>query len=282
MIIDSHTHTFPDSIAGKVIPSLQAKAQSRAYTDGTDGALINSAENSGVNYCVQLPVMTNVSQVVKLNDLALKKNETYKQTGLFSLGGMHPNFENYASELKRIADSGITGIKLHPAYQNTDLADIKYLRIIDKASELSLAIVIHAGLDIGIMHRNFAPVAQIQTVLNEINPDKFILAHMGGWKDWDTVEKELCGENVFFDTSFSLGSYVPPEGCKLPEEKTKMLSKEQFERMVKKHGADKILFGSDSPWSDQKKEIERINACSFSNEEKEQIFFKNAKGLFGI
>ena len=255
MIIDSHTHTFPDSIAPKVIPSLQAKAESRAYTDGTDSALKKSAEISGIDFCIQLPVMTNVTQVVKLNDIALKKNEKYTQTGLFSLGGMHPDFEDYAAELKRIADAGITGIKLHPAYQNTDLDDIRFLRIIEKACENSLAVVIHAGLDIGIMHHNFSSVSQIETVLREINPDKFILAHMGGWKDWNTVEKELCSENVFFDTSFSLGSYIPPEGYSLPEEKTKMLSKEQFERMVKKHGANKILFGSDSPWSDQKRRL---------------------------
>ena len=281
-IIDAHTHTFPDAIAPKVIPHLQAKAQSVAFTDGTDAALQRSMEQAGICTCIQLPVMTNAAQVVKLNDLAAAKNERFESTGLFSLGGMHPDFENPEKELKRIAANGITGIKLHPAYQGMDLDDVRYVRIIDKACELSLAIVIHAGWDIGIMHHNFASVAHIQNVLRQIAPEKFVLAHMGGWKDWDEVEHALCGENVYFDTSFSLGAYEPPQGITLPKEKTAMLSREQFQRMVLKHGAEKILFGSDSPWSDQQRAVQQISSCGFSPEQEEYIFWRNAKELFGI
>ena len=132
------------------------------------------------------------------------------------------------------------------------------------------------------MHHNFASVAHIERVLREIAPQKLVLAHMGGWKDWDTVEKELCGEEVYFDTSFSIGAYVPPEGTQLAPEKTKMLPPEQFQRMVCKHGAHKVLFGSDSPWSDQKKAVEQIRSCDFSDDELQMIFYLNAQKLFHI
>lgn len=36
------------------------------------------------------------------------------------------------------------------------------------------------------------------------------------------------------------------------------LEKEQFLRIVEKHGADKILFATDSPWSDQGYTLERL------------------------
>lgn len=282
MIIDAHTHTFPEKIAKKTIEFLQEKAESVAYTDGTDIALQNSMKNSAVDYSIILPVMTNNGQVEKLNDIAITKNENYRQTGLFSLGGMHPDYENYAAELKRIKANGITGIKLHPAYQNTDIDDIKFLRIIDAACAEGLAIVIHAGLDIGIMHHNFASVKQIENVLKEIAPEKFVLAHMGGWKGWDEVEKELCGENVYFDTSFSLGEYEPPKNVFVPEEKRKMLSKEQFKTIVEKHGYDKILFGSDSPWSEQKTAIENIKESDLKEEKLDMIFSLNAQKVFSI
>ena len=282
MIIDAHTHTFPAAIASRVIENLQAKAESVAYTTGTDDALQGSMRQSEVNISVLLPVMTNAKQVEKLNDIAIEKNRHTPISGLFSLGGMHPAYESFDKELARIARSGITGIKLHPAYQGVDLEDIRYMRIIDKANELGLAVVIHAGLDIGIMHHNFASVKQIENVLQTISPEKFILAHMGGWKDWNTVEKELCGENVYFDTSFSLGSYTPPEGFDVPEEKRKMLGVEQFKRMVEKHGADKILFGSDSPWSEQLTSIRQIKECGFTKEQQDHIFYRNAKSVFKL
>ena len=282
MIIDAHTHTFPAAIAPKVIAHLQDKAESMAYTDGTDDALRHSMAQCGIDISVQLPVMTNAGQVEKLNDIAIQKNLHTTETGLYSLGGMHPDYEKYSEELTRIARAGITGIKLHPAYQGVDLEDIRFMRIIGKANELGLAVVIHAGLDIGIMHHNFASVKQIENVLNTLFPAKFVLAHMGGWKDWNSVEKELCGENVYFDTSFSLGAYVPPKGYDVPEDKRQMLSKSQFIRMIQKHGADKILFGSDSPWSAQAKSIQSIKNCRFTAEQEEMIFYRNAKRIFGI
>lgn len=282
MIIDAHTHTFPAAIADKVIASLEQKASSMAYTAGTDAALQASMQQAGIDTSILLPVMTNVGQVQKLNDIALEKNEHCAATGIVSLGGMHPDYEDFGAELTRLARGGITGIKLHPAYQNTDLDDVRFMRIIDKAAQLGLAIVIHAGLDIGIPHHNFASVEHIETVLTTIHPDKFVLAHMGGWKGWDSVEKELCGEDVYLDTSFSLGSYVPPQGVSVPPEKRKMMENAQFCRMVQKHGFDKILFGSDSPWSDQAQSVAQIRQSGLPAEALEHIFYKNAQRVFGL
>ena len=153
MIIDFHTHTFPAKIAHSVIAHLQSKSRSMAFTDATNDGLRRSMDNAGIDLSILLPVMTNTHQVPKLNEIAARTNEHWEETGLLSFGGMHPEYTNYKEELRHIADMGIKGIKLHPAYQGYDFDDIRYMRIIDKAAELGLIVLTHAGMDIGIPDR---------------------------------------------------------------------------------------------------------------------------------
>ena len=58
--------------------------------------------------------------------------------------------------------------------------------------------------------------------------------------------------------------------------------KENFLKMVKLHGADKILFASDSPWSNAKAEIDTIKSLPITDEEKQLILGKNAQRLLGL
>ena len=61
-----------------------------------------------------------------------------------------------------------------------------------------------------------------------------------------------------------------------------MLGDEQFVRIVKKHGADRILFATDSPWSDQKATLDRVRALGFEGAELEAILGGNAKRVFSV
>ena len=85
---------------------------------------------------------------------------------------------------------------------------------------------------------------------------------------WDDVERYLAGrfDNVYLDVSVIAG-YVDPE---------------QVYRIIKMQGADKVLFGSDCPWSDPSTEIALVDGLPLSEEEKELIFYKNAERLLKI
>lgn len=282
MIIDFHTHTFPDKIAGSVISKLQQLSRSKPFTDATNDGLRRSMEKAGIDLSILLPVMTNAGQVHKLNALAAHINEHWQETGLLSFGGMHPDAENYRQELTHAAELGLKGIKIHPAYQGADFDDIRFLRIIDKASELGLIVLTHAGWDIGIPGHNFCTTTQIQHVMQEIGPDKLVLAHMGGWWDWKAVEKELTGLPLYFDTAFSVGDILPAPGTTRTPEESHNMNREQFTHLVRRLGTDRILFATDCPWSDQSESLTFMRGCDFSERELSDILGGNAQKLLGI
>lgn len=279
MIIDFHTHTFPQKISARVVDSLSKKALIHPYTDGSLDALLSSMEEAGVDYSVNLPVMTDINQVKKLNTGFIERMESLTQNGIIPFGGLHPDYEDYDKELRRLKKAGIAGIKLHPAYQGIDLDDIRTLRILEAASREGLIVIIHAGVDIGIYDHNYSSVDQVITVLKEVAPDKLVLAHFGNWGCWDHVESDLAGAPVWFDTAFSLGPIIPRSEKEGNPAWTSNLSDEDFLRIARKHGTDRILFATDSPWASQKDYIDKLKQLELSSDEKEAIFFDNAKKL---
>ena len=281
MIIDFHTHTFPSKISKKVVDKLGQASASMPHTDGSVEGLLKSMEKSGVDKSINLPVMTSADQVEKVNSSFMKSMEEYESHGIITFGGMHPEYTNYKEELQRIKNNGMKGVKLHPAYQNVDLDDIRMMRIIDKASELGLIVTIHAGIDIGIYDKNYSSVEQILKVINEVHPEKFVLAHMGNWADWKDVEYYLAGAPVWMDTAFTYGKIEPyPDSTPTPY--TCVLADDDLVRLTRKHGVDKVLFATDSPWQDQKDYIDRMTKMDFTDEEKKMILGENAMHFLNL
>lgn len=282
MIIDFHTHTFPDKIAAAAIDKLSKLSHSRPFSDGTAAGLSASAKDAGIDLSVVLPVATNTKQVPSINDYAARTNETTETTGLLSFGCMHPDFTEWKEELSRIAALGLKGIKLHPVYQEVDFDDPRYLRILERAGELGLIVVTHSGLDIGFPGVEHCTPDMVLNAVKQVGPVELVLAHMGGWRQWDMAEELLAGESVWLDTAFSAGEITPLEDGYYSSDELSMLEESDFLRMIRKFGADRVLFGTDSPWSDQKASLELIQALPLENEEKESILGNNANKLLNI
>ena len=105
---------------------------------------------------------------------------------------------------------------------------------------------------------------------------------MGGWGCWEDVERDLAGAPVYFDTAFSIGPITSLPGHDKRPYLEQNLSVEDFSRLAKKHGCDKILFATDSPWQDQKDVVSLVNQSNLNTAEKEMIFEKNAARLLGL
>lgn len=282
MVIDFHTHTFPDKISERVLAKLSRLSHTQYFTDGSVSGLLRSMQEAGISYSVNLPVMTAAEQVEKVNGDLIAERDKLLELGILTFGGMHPDYENYKKELLRLKENGILGIKIHPAYQNTDIDDIRMMRIIDAASELGLIVLTHAGIDIGIYDHNYSSVRQILTVIDRLHPPKLVLAHMGNWACWDDVERDLAGAVVWFDTAFAIGPITPNQVTNGTPYMENNLSKEAFMRIVKKHGEDKILFATDSPWESQKDYVARVGSLPLDQEQKAKIFSENAKKLLAL
>ena len=279
MIIDFHTHTYPDKIAAKTVELLAGRSGTVPHSDGTLVGLENDMEHRHVDISVVLPVATSPKQYRHINEFAEMENEQFADTHVWSFGGIHPDNENYKEILRDISDKGLKGIKLHPDYQGVFFNDIRYKRIISYATELGLIVVTHAGQDIGLPEVVHCTPAMAEEVLDDVQPDKLVLAHMGGWQMWQDVLDRLCGRNVYMDTAFSYGQIQYKAGV---EHRWKLMNDSMFRAIVDKHGADRILFGTDSPWSDQFDAITDIAKLGLPENARKKRMGENAGRLLHI
>lgn len=285
MIIDFHTHIFPDKIAEGAIKSIEkstlehqgilinsglsedmpsAAEQFMAVIPATLDAIKKSMNENHIDASVVLPIATTLTQSASINKFAAEINN---KNGIYSFGSLHPFQEDWESVLYNIKEQGLRGIKLHPEYQKFYIDCPEAVRVLKKCEELDLIVMLHAGNDVGIAPPSHCMPDRLRRVLDcHVSGEKIIAAHLGGWDAWDDVEKYLVETPVYFDTSYTLS-------C---------IDKEQFVRIVKNHGSDKILFGTDSPWRNQGKTAEQLSSVGLTDEELENIFYKNAQKLLKI
>jgi len=282
LIIDFHAHTFPDKLAPSTIQLLSEKGHIHPFTNGTVGGLAASMRKAGVDRSVVLPVATNTRQVPRVNDASARLCETGVADGILSFGCMHPDYPDWKEELARIAALGLKGIKLHPVYQDIDFDDPRTLRILERAAEVGLVVITHAGLDVGFPGKTNCSPDKVLRAVQAVGPMKLVLAHMGGWRNWDQVEELLVDTGVYLDTSVSLGELVPNGDGVFGPADLKLMADEQFLRMVRSFGPHRFLFATDSPWGGQAEELAKLRALPLIVEEQEAILGGNAMRLLNL
>ena len=283
MIIDVHVHTFPEKIAAHALETLSGNSHTRPFSDGTVKGLRASMSEAGITLSVIQPVATRQEQVVRINDTAMKINAG-EAAGILSFGGLHPDFSDWDTELSRIHEAGIIGIKIHPVYQGVPIDDERYVKILARAGELGLLVMIHAGFDIGFPENDYAIPERIARALDMAGNVRVILAHMGGWRFWNDAVRFFTGrENVYIDTAFSLGKFVPNgDGYYSGGDECIMLRDDEFVDIVRAFGSERVLFGTDSPWASQSDCVKAVTSLGLSNDEKEGILHRNALKLLGV
>ncbi|MBE6667970.1 MAG: amidohydrolase [Ruminococcaceae bacterium] len=268
-MIDFHTHLFPEKIAARTIDYLSKKGGIPPFSDGTASGLIHSLERAKADIAVNLPVLTNPSQFESVNRFACEINEQYKnaERRIISFGGIHPLCEDIDGKMKQLKGMGFLGVKVHPDYQETPFNSDGYIRILQCAKEYDLIVVTHAGIDAGYRDRPvMCTPALAKEVIDKVGHGKLVLAHLGGYETVEQVFELLCGKDVYFDTAYVL----------------RFIGEENFKKLLKLHGEDRILFASDSPWSDIDGDVKILKSFELGKETEDKLFCQNAKRLLGI
>ncbi|MBQ3299923.1 MAG: amidohydrolase family protein [Ruminococcus sp.] len=265
MVIDFHTHTFPDKMAEKTVAHLAKIGGLPPHTDGKRGSLLESMNKYGIDRSVVLPVATLPKQERSINALSAELNG---KDGIFYAGGIHPDCGDVCGTLDFIKRSGLFGIKLHPDYQGVHFDDPRYINIMREAAKRGLYIVTHAGIDVGFRDHVHCTPDMILNVLGQLEgviDNRLILAHMGSYEMPDEVLCKLCGKPVYMDTAAVLDLY--PDKCV---------------EIIRKHGADRILFATDSPWKSQGEYLGILESLPLSESEKEKILHENAERILSV
>lgn len=266
MIIDFHTHAFPDKLAEKAIPRLAEQGNVVPFCDGTVGGLLKKSEEDGVDICVVHSIATKKEQETNVNNFAISLLENDK---IIPFGSVFPGSETALYEIERLHSAGVKGIKLHPEYQNFYIDDECVYEIYKKCASLSMVIEVHAGGDVAFAPPVHATPERIEKISSMFPDTVFVFAHMGGYDMWDKFSRCVRRhENMYIDTSMT------DTVAKL-EVKTAL-------KIIDNVGVDRVLFGSDMPWARQCVSIEKVLSFGLSSQENRMIFCDNAKRLLGL
>ena len=262
-IIDFHLHAFPDKLAPRALSSLSEKGGGLVLCfDGTMNGLRRLMQQAGIRQGVVLSIATKPSQEQSVNRFAIENNSP----DLKFFGSIHPRSKRIKEQLRELKEGGISGIKFHPEYQQFNVDDPTMLPVYSLIAEMGFVTTFHAGLDVSYDQPGHIRPAALARALPYFEGAPVIAAHFGGYMLWDEVERELVGKDIYFDTAYSHSRVLIP----------------QVTRLIRNHGADRILFGSDAPWSHPELEAGLVKRLDLSEAEKTAILSGNARRLLGF
>ncbi len=236
--IDFHTHAFPDQIASMAIQALEKKGNVKAYLNGTIDDLLNSMDRAGIERSVVCSIATRPEQFKPILDWSL----AIRSERIIPLPSIHPQDPERYNRLEEIQNHGFIGLKMHPYYQDFFLDDPVLLDFYRQVDELGLLLVMHTGYDIGYPRIRRADPEKILNVLQEVPGLRLITTHLGGWDEWTDVRKLLTGKPIYMEISFALD----------------FLDQIRLRELIEQHPPEFILFGTDSPWADQKTTLKML------------------------
>ena len=260
-IIDAHCHIYPDKIAVKASESTGRFYSISMAMDGKTSTLLEYGEKAGIDHFIVQSVATTPHQVSSINRFIA--SSVAESGGNFTgLGTLHPDSENIEDDVNELIGLGLKGIKLHPEIQGFKVDDYRMLKIYELC-EGRLPILMHTGDN----RYDLSNPNRLSTILDIYKDLTIIGAHFGGWSIWEEATKKLCGyKNLYVDCSSSLYAITP----------------EKAKELIEIYGAKRVLFGTDYPMWEPSEELERFMKIDLTDEQREDILYKNATKLFNI
>ena len=166
MIIDFHTHIFPDKIAEHAMRVLSNDTGVPYDAPATAESLLWTMDMCGIDRAVVLNIATKESQHASV----LKFAKEVDSERLISFSSVMPESVSALEYVWYVSDEGLKGLKFHPALQRFYPDDEKYFPVYDLARALNLIVVFtRAGIHLTPM--SFKPRPNRLSQLLKISPD---------------------------------------------------------------------------------------------------------------
>ncbi len=258
-IIDVHAHIFPKKIREKAVAAIGMFYTLPMKGEGSSRDLLKHGRKINVKKYVVHSVATNPRQVMHINDFIAEQVMLHPE--FIGFATIHPDMENLFEEIERAIGLGLHGIKLHPDFQQFDIDSPEAVRLY-KIVNGRVPILMHMG----DKSKDFSAPRRLARVMELFPEQVFIAAHLGGYSTWEDAKKYVIGKPVYIDTSSSLFALDPKEASDI----------------IRAHGADKVLFGTDYPMWLHEEEYARFCTLPLTDAEREAILYENARKLLQI
>ncbi len=263
--IDFHTHIFPDKIARQAVDALAAESGDyKPCTDGTLSALLESMKRAGISASLAANIATKPAQMVPILEFC----KQVKSDMIHPLISFHPfnDPEEVEDVFGQASREGIYGVKLHPMYQGFSIDGKHMYGFYELMASFGFYVMFHTGFDVAFPGNDQADVEKIAKIADWFKDLTIVCTHMGGWRQWDRIHCLRHCKNVYTETSMTLSE----------------MSDEEFIRLLGQFDQDRVLFGTDSPWTDQKEMLDRTLKLRIPDSFKEKMLYKNAANLLRL
>lgn len=275
MVVDFHTHNFPDALAARALASMTQRLQGRAIPvgDGTVACQLAAMAAAGIDRSVVCPIATRPQQFAPIlaRSRAVAQGAEGEEAArrLTFLASVHPQDPDFAAHVAEIAAAGIRGVVFHPYFQGFRLDDPTIAPLFATVRDAGLFAICHCGGDTGFLD---APMlcgpGEIAALLDAVPGLSFVACHLGGVNrnPAGSVDRLLPYETCFIDTARLVEDDANPEA----------------ERICRAFPADRILFGTDYFWREQARLKVWVESCRPDPSDRERIFHLNAERLLGL
>jgi uncharacterized protein len=193
---------------------------------------------------------------------------------LMGFGSVDPHAEDAVDEVKRCADLGLKGLKLHPTMQAFDPAETRYYGLWKAAEELGLICLFHTGTcgiaagtpGAGGTKIRYSHPRFLDGVGADFPGLTLIAAHFGWPWFLECLAIALHKSNVFIELSGWAPGYLPPE----------------VKREIGRRLNSQTLFGSDYPFIDLDRWFREFDELGLPDGAAEPILKGNAARLLGL
>lgn len=245
-VVDVHGHAFkyPRKLAEMVALYNTSSLQFPIYGKGS----VTEASSSMADVGVALRIIKNIAMraqsVPAGNNFAISIAQEFPC--LIPTGTIHLDYEHNEAEVERLAAAGIRGIAFDSCWQGFEISDPRLSDVYRLINKYKMFVLTHTGTDPKGPHRTVETWPDHVMRAKEMLPDSIIIAaHLGANMHFGRAREYTDTSGILFDLAWVM------ECCVMYE----IISRDEILALVHHLGEDRVVYGSDYPWTDPGSQI---------------------------